>query len=51
MAGQYISMDSPLGRSLLAKRLDDEVTVELPGGATTLTVVAISYRLTPPECS
>jgi transcription elongation factor GreB len=51
MAGDYISMDSPLGRSLLGKRLDDEVTVELPGGATTLTVVAICYGLTPPECS
>jgi len=51
MGDEYISMDSPLGRSLLGKRLDDEVTVELPGGATTLTVVAISYGLTPPECS
>jgi transcription elongation factor GreB len=43
MAGDYISMDSPLGRSLLGKRLDDEVNVELPGGGATLTVVAISY--------
>jgi transcription elongation factor GreB len=51
MAGDYISMDSPLGRSLLGKRLDDKVIVELPGGATTLTVVAIGYGLTPPECS
>jgi transcription elongation factor GreB len=39
----YISMDSPLGRSLLGKRLDDEFTVELPGGAATLLVAAISY--------
>jgi transcription elongation factor GreB len=44
----YISMDSPLGRSLLGKRLDDDVSVELPAGATTLTVVAIDYSLKPP---
>jgi transcription elongation factor GreB len=47
----YISMDSPLGRSLLGKRLDDEFTVELPGGSATLTVAAISYALKPPACS
>jgi transcription elongation factor GreB len=44
----YISMDSPLGRSLLGKRLDDEFSVELPEGATTLTVVAIHYTLEQP---
>jgi transcription elongation factor GreB len=43
MADDYISMDSPLGRSLLGKRLDDEVTVDLPAGSAGLTVVAISY--------
>jgi transcription elongation factor GreB len=43
MAEDYISMDSPLAKSLMGKRLDDEVKVELPAGATTLTVVAISY--------
>jgi transcription elongation factor GreB len=48
MAEGYVSMDSPLGRSLLGKRLDDEISVTLPGGATTFTVVAISYALTPP---
>ncbi len=32
MAPGYISMDSPLGRALLRRSLDDEVTVELPGG-------------------
>jgi transcription elongation factor GreB len=51
MAADYLSMDSPLGRALLGKRLDDELAVELPGGATTMTVVAISYGLKPPECS
>jgi transcription elongation factor GreB len=44
MDENYISMDSPLGRSLLGKRLDDEFTVELPGGAATLVVAAVSYR-------
>ncbi len=43
MASDYISMDSPLGKSLLGKRLDDEVAVHLPAGVTTLTVVAIDY--------
>jgi transcription elongation factor GreB len=43
MAEDYISMDSPLGRSLLGKRLDDEISVALPAGITLFTVVAISY--------
>lgn len=51
MHGDYVSMDSPLGRSLMGKALDDEITVELPGGAATFTVAAISYALKPPECS
>ena len=51
MAEDYISMDSPLGRTLLGKRQGDEVSVTLPGGATTFTVVAIGYGFKPPECS
>ncbi len=51
MASDYISMDSPLGRALRGKQRDDEVTVELPGGAQTFTVVTISYGLKRPECS
>jgi transcription elongation factor GreB len=43
MAGNYVSMDSPLGKSLLGKRLDDEVTVTLPAGIHTVTVAAIVY--------
>jgi transcription elongation factor GreB len=43
MATDYISMDSPLGKSLLGKRLDDEVTVALPAGNQTVTVAAIIY--------
>jgi transcription elongation factor GreB len=51
MDHDYISMDSPLGRSLLGKHLDDEVIVELPWGATTLTVAAISYGQARPSGS
>ena len=42
MDGNYVSMDSPLGRSLMGKGIDDEVTVELPGGAATFTVAAVN---------
>lgn len=51
MAEDYISMDSPLGRSLLGRRLDDDVSVALPAGPATFTVAAISYGLKPPERS
>jgi transcription elongation factor GreB len=40
----WISMDSPLGRALLGKRLDDEVRVQSPAGAKTYTVVAVRYE-------
>src|SRR5579862_5556223 len=43
MAPDYISMDSPLGRALLRKALDDEVTVELPVGARKFVIVEITY--------
>ena len=39
----YISMDSPLGRALLGKRLHDELTVELPDGARMVLIVRIQY--------
>jgi len=44
MAPGYISMDSPLGRALLRRQLDDEVTVELPGGTQKFTIVEIRYE-------
>jgi transcription elongation factor GreB len=43
MGADHISMDAPLGRALLGKRLDDEVTLELPQGRQTYAIVAISY--------
>ena len=44
LASDYVSMDSPLGKTLLGKRLDDEITVVLPAGAQTFTVIAVSYE-------
>jgi len=44
MAPGYVSMDAPLGRALLRKGLDDEVTVEAPGGLRVYVIVAIEYE-------
>lgn len=41
---KLISMDAPLARALFKKAVDDEVTIEVPGGTKTYAVVAISYR-------
>ncbi len=43
METDYISMDSPLGRGLLGKRLDDEIAVALPSGTLDVVIVAIRY--------
>jgi transcription elongation factor GreB len=40
----FISMDSPLGRALMKKAVDDQVPVELAGGTRTFTVLAIEYE-------
>ena len=42
----YISVDSPLGRALLGRRLDEQVSVQLPGGPRRFVIVEIAY--TPP---
>jgi len=42
-ASGYISMDSPLGRALLGKGLEAQVTVALPGASTTFTLIAVDY--------
>jgi transcription elongation factor GreB len=39
-----ISIDSPMARALLKKRVDDEVTLAIDGNETTLTVVSIRYE-------
>ena len=46
LAPGYISMDSPLGRTLLGKALDEEVRVELPGGIKSFVIVTIDYKST-----
>ena len=43
-AAGYISMDAPLARALMRKALDEEFSVELPGGARRYVVVKISYE-------
>jgi transcription elongation factor GreB len=41
---RYISVDSPLARALLGKAVDDDVVVELPGGAANFALIAIRYE-------
>ena len=43
-ARRYVSMDSPLARALMRRRVDDEFSVELPGGRRTYVVTAIRYE-------
>lgn len=40
----WISVDSPLARAVLKKRVDDEFEVELPGGRQRYAVIAVSYE-------
>ena len=39
----HISIDSPLARALLKKRIDDEVEAALPGGSECFALVSVSY--------
>jgi len=39
-----VSVDSPMGRALIGKRVDDEVSVVRPKGRATYTVLAIEYE-------
>lgn len=45
MANDYVSMDAPLGRALLGKSLDAQITLELPDGARRYVIIAIDYQL------
>ncbi|AXO19052.1 MULTISPECIES: transcription elongation factor GreB [Providencia] len=40
----WISIDSPVARALVGKQVDDEITVNTPGGRVTYTVLEISYK-------
>tara|TARA_B110000305_G_C19400044_1_gene619649 strand:+ start:870 stop:1364 length:495 start_codon:yes stop_codon:yes gene_type:complete len=42
-AKNYISMDSVLGKALMGKSLDEEVTVETPSGIHQYEIMAIAY--------
>jgi transcription elongation factor GreB len=48
---RHISMDAPLGRSLLGKKLDDEIVLELPQGTLRYLIVQIDYLAKPPAAS
>jgi len=39
----WISIDSPMARAVLKKRVDDEFDAELPGGKTRFAIVAVDY--------
>jgi len=39
----WISIDSPMARAVLKKRVDDEFDAELPGGRTRFAVVSVDY--------
>jgi transcription elongation factor GreB len=40
----YVSMDSPLGRALLGRRVGDTIEVVLPAGSVTIEITAIDYE-------
>ncbi|MGA9333947.1 MAG: transcription elongation factor GreB [Rudaea sp.] len=42
-ASGWISIDSPMARALLRKRMGDEIEADLPGGRHVYSIIAISY--------
>ena len=38
-----ISIDSPMARALLGRRMDDEILVQLPGGPASYVVIDVAY--------
>lgn len=47
LQSNYISVDSPLAKSLIKRNLDDEVTVDTPGGKQIYWITAIRYSNEP----
>ena len=39
----WISIDSPLARALLKKRVDDELEAQLPGGPARFAIISVEY--------
>jgi transcription elongation factor GreB len=48
-ARRHVSMDSPLARALLGKRLDDEVSIDVPGGRKRYVVTGLRYEEPSPD--
>ena len=42
---EYISMDSPMAKSLMKKSVDDEITVETPAGEKKYYVLKVEYTI------
>ncbi|MET0618147.1 MAG: GreA/GreB family elongation factor, partial [Luteibacter sp.] len=40
----WISIDSPMARAVLKKRLDEEFDADLPGGRTRFAILAVDYN-------
>ena len=40
----YISLDSPMSKQLLGKRVDDEISLELPGGKVFYSILSIRFQ-------
>jgi len=47
----WISVDAPLGRALLGRRVDDEVRVALPAGDAAFVIAAIGYGPAPGDAA
>lgn len=45
-APEYISMDSPLAKALMKKRINDEIDVRLPKGKQVYCIIDVSYKTT-----
>jgi transcription elongation factor GreB len=46
-ARSFISLDSPVAKALMGKRIGDEVVVRRPAGVARLIIVEVSYRTEP----
>jgi len=46
---RYVSMDSPLGRAVRGRKVDDEIRVAAPGGERTYVVVGVRYKKNPAQ--
>ncbi|EKT57184.1 transcription elongation factor GreB [Providencia burhodogranariea] len=43
-AKNWISIDSPVARALIGKQVDDEISVDTPGGVAIYAILEISYK-------